>query len=56
VPSLKLVILRLGAEPPASAGWDEAMIPDSIIRGTRGWEPAGPGTGDRVDPSQYAPH
>lgn len=54
VPSLRLAILRIGAEPPESAGWDEAMIPDSIIRGTRGWQPAG--AGDGVDPSRFAPH
>ena len=38
VPSLELVILRMGGDPPAK-GWDEAMIPDSIIRGTSGWQP-----------------
>ena len=56
VPSLKLVILRLGEEPPAAAGWDEAMIPDSIIRGLRGWQPASAIEGGKVDPGQYAPH
>lgn len=56
VPSLKLVILRTGGEPAADKGWDEAMIPDSIIRGTRGWEPASPGAGGKVDPNLYAPH
>ena len=56
VPSLKLVILRVGAEPPADQGWDEAMIPDNIIRGTRGWQPAGRGAGEKVDPNLYAPH
>jgi CubicO group peptidase (beta-lactamase class C family) len=56
VPSLKLVILRTGSEPAADRGWDEAMIPDSIIRGSRGWEPATPVAGDKVDPNLYAPH
>ena len=56
VPSLKLVILRVGDEPPASEGWDEAMIPDSIIRGTRDWRPASTGEGSEVDPKKFAPH
>lgn len=51
VPSLRLVILRIGGEP---TDWDEAMIPDSIIRGTRGWSPTKAGEG--VDPNQFAPH
>jgi CubicO group peptidase (beta-lactamase class C family) len=54
VPSLRLVILRVGDEPDASEGWDEAMIPDSIIRGTSGWHPKSVGEG--VDPNKYAPH
>jgi len=54
VPSLRLTILRVGDEPPESQGWDEAMIPDSIIRGTSGWQSAKVGEG--VDPSKYAPH
>jgi CubicO group peptidase (beta-lactamase class C family) len=56
VPSLKLVILRVGGEPAQSQGWDEAMIPDNIIRGTRGWRPAGTGDGAKTDPNLYAPH
>jgi CubicO group peptidase (beta-lactamase class C family) len=56
VPSLKLVILRAGREPPETLGWDEAMIPDNIIRGTRGWQPASTGSGKEVDPNLYAPH
>ena len=54
VPSLRLTILRVGDEPPASQGWDEAMIPDSIIRGMSGWQPSAVGEG--VDPKKYAPH
>jgi hypothetical protein len=54
VPSLQLAILRLGEAPEKSAGWDEAMIPDSIIRGTSGWQPR-TGT-DAIDPNRYAPH
>lgn len=53
VPSLDLVILLAGAEFAAN-DWDEAMIPDSIIRGTRGWRPAPVGEG--TDPRKYAPH
>jgi len=54
VPSLRLVILRAGEDPDRSDGWDEAMIPDSIIRGTSGWRPRSAGEG--VDPNKYAPH
>jgi CubicO group peptidase (beta-lactamase class C family) len=54
VPSLRLVILRAGDEPDEADGWDEAMIPDSIIRGTSGWHPKSVGEG--VDPNKYAPH
>jgi CubicO group peptidase (beta-lactamase class C family) len=54
VPSLRLAILRFGDEPPAAKGWDEALIPNAIIRGTRGWHPAGAQAG--VDPNLYAPH
>jgi hypothetical protein len=54
VPSLRLTILRVGGEPPADRGWDEATIPDSIIRGTAGWRPRSAGEG--VDPAKFAPH
>jgi CubicO group peptidase (beta-lactamase class C family) len=54
VPSLRLTILRVGGEPPAGLGWDEATIPDSIIRGTAGWEPHP--SADSVDPAKFAPH
>lgn len=54
VPSLRLVILRVGEESDASDSWDEAMIPDSIIRGTSGWHPKS--VGEAVDPNKYAPH
>jgi CubicO group peptidase (beta-lactamase class C family) len=52
VPSLKLAILRVGGDP--GDDWDEAMIPDSIIRGTSGWQPSS--AIDRNDPKSYAPH
>ena len=52
VPSLRLTVLRIGDDP--SSGWDEAMIPDSIIRGTSGWHPPLPGAD--VDPNKFAPH
>ncbi len=54
VPSLRLTILRVGDEPPASFGFDEAMIPDTIIRGTAGWQPARANEG--IDPKNFAPH
>ena len=54
VPSLRLTILRIGDDPPESAGWDEAMIPDSIIRGTSGWQPRQ--ANDALDPRNFAPH
>ncbi len=54
VPSLRLTILRVGDEPPAERGWDESMIPDSIIRGTSGWQPRSAAEG--LDPNKYAPH
>lgn len=52
VPSLKLVILRVGGDP--GDDWDEAMIPDSIIRASSGWQPSQ--AIDRNDPKSYAPH
>ncbi|MEO8065083.1 MAG: hypothetical protein ABI821_20310 [Pseudomonadota bacterium] len=54
VPSLRLTILRVGGEPPADRGWDEATIPDAIIRGTAGWQPRSASEG--VDPNKFAPH
>ena len=54
VPSLKLVILRLGGEAPSSKEWDERMIPDTVIRATDGWKPSSAGEG--VDPGKFAPH
>jgi CubicO group peptidase (beta-lactamase class C family) len=54
VPSLRLSILRIGDVPSSSQDWDEAMIPNSIIRGTRGWKPRAAGEG--VDPGKFAPH
>jgi CubicO group peptidase (beta-lactamase class C family) len=51
VPSLRLSILRIGEAP---RDWDEAMIPNSIIRGTPGWKPRAAGEG--VDPGKFAPH
>jgi CubicO group peptidase (beta-lactamase class C family) len=54
VPSLRLTILRVGDEPPGSLVFDEAMIPDTIIRGTAGWQPARATEG--IDPKKFAPH
>lgn len=53
VPSLDLVILRTG-KAAGERGWDESMIPDSIIRGTSGWSPSS--GGERADPKRFAPH
>jgi CubicO group peptidase (beta-lactamase class C family) len=53
VPSLQLVILRYG-DDPGSKGWDEAMIPDTIVRGTSGWQSSAVTGG--VDPKKFAPH
>jgi CubicO group peptidase (beta-lactamase class C family) len=33
VPSLHLVVLRLGETPPASPEWDNASLPNTILRG-----------------------
>jgi len=52
VPSLKLTILRLG--DAAGTDWVEEMIPDTIVRGTSGWQPHTVGEG--IDPNKYAPH
>jgi hypothetical protein len=52
VPALRLTVLRIGDEP--AQGWDEAMIPDSIMRGTSGWRPRVPV--QDVDPKRFAPH
>jgi len=54
VPSLDLVILRVGDDPPRDKGWDERMIPDSIIRGTSGWHSAK--VSEEIDPNKFAPH
>lgn len=54
VPSLRLVILRAGDDPDEADGWDEALIPNSIIRGSSGWSPRSVDEG--VDPKKYAPH
>ena len=54
VPSLRLAILRVGGEPSAAKGWDERMIPDTIIRGTSGWQPRA--AGQDADPNKFAPH
>ena len=52
VPSLRLTILRLGSQP--SSDWDEAMIPNTVVRGTSGRKSDVPGEG--IDPKLYAPH
>ncbi len=33
IPSLKLAILRLGAPPPKQPEWDNAVLPNTLIRG-----------------------
>lgn len=54
VPSLSLLILRVGDDPPRDKGWDETMIPDTIIRGTSGWQSTK--VPDKIDPNLFAPH
>jgi len=53
VPSLQLVILRIGESPGANR-WDEAMIPNTLIRGSSGWKPRSAEGG--TDPGKFAPH
>ena len=36
VPSAELVILRMGAAPPKSPEWDNAVLPNIILRGLKG--------------------
>ena len=39
VPSMGIVVLRTGSADGASAGWDEARIPNLVIRGARDYLP-----------------
>ena len=36
VPSAKLIILRVGDTPPKAPEWDNAMLPNTILRGIKG--------------------
>ena len=40
VPSLQMAILRTGGSPPRGVDWDDAHIPNLIIRGARDYLPA----------------
>lgn len=53
VPSLELVILRIG-EAQIPSQWNEAMIPNGVIRGSSGWKPRAAPEG--TDPGKFAPH
>ena len=53
VPSLALVILRVGDEPSNEKGWDEAMIPDTIVRAVAVQDVK---AGEGADPKLFAPH
>lgn len=45
IPSLQIAILRTGDPPGAAAGWDDARIPNLIVRGARDFVPgARPGS------------
>lgn len=35
VPSQRLIVLRLGETPPASPEWDNAILPNTVLRGLR---------------------
>jgi CubicO group peptidase (beta-lactamase class C family) len=54
VPSLRLTIPEGSAVRRLITGLGRVMIPDSIIRGTSGWQPRPVGEG--VDPKKFAPH
>jgi CubicO group peptidase (beta-lactamase class C family) len=55
VPSLGLAILRTGVDPPDPTDWDDARIPNLVIRGVRD-RPALPSTaGGKVDLSTLVP-
>jgi CubicO group peptidase (beta-lactamase class C family) len=53
VPSLQIAIVRFGGA--AGTTWDDAIIPDSIVRGTRDFAPRVAPRRPVVDPSQFAP-
>jgi CubicO group peptidase (beta-lactamase class C family) len=55
VPSLGLEILRTGVNPSRAADWDDARIPNLIIRGVRD-RPAGARPGGRPDLSTLVPY
>jgi CubicO group peptidase (beta-lactamase class C family) len=55
VPSLGLEILRTGGNPPRAADWDDARIPNLIIRGIRD-RPAAVRPGGRADLSTLVPY
>jgi CubicO group peptidase (beta-lactamase class C family) len=51
VPSARLVILRTGDSPPKSPEWDNAMLPNTILRGMKYRGPAQPLADYRQSPS-----
>jgi CubicO group peptidase (beta-lactamase class C family) len=54
VPSLRLSILRTGTSRDSDPDWDDAHIPNLIIRGARDFKPQG--TGDARDLSTLVPN
>lgn len=55
VPSLGLAILRTGVSPDEPADWDDARIPNLVIRGVRDYTPRRH-TGPAVDPAALVPN
>jgi CubicO group peptidase (beta-lactamase class C family) len=55
VPSLALAVLRTGEDPPPALGWDEATIPNLIIRGVRDRPSVRPSAAAGVDLSKLVP-
>jgi CubicO group peptidase (beta-lactamase class C family) len=46
VPSLSLIILRVGTDNEGSASWDDSRIPNLIVRGASDYRPKGATSGD----------
>jgi CubicO group peptidase (beta-lactamase class C family) len=54
VPSLRLAILRTGTSSESDADWDDARIPNLIVRGARDFVPKG--TGSQQDIRSLVPN
>jgi CubicO group peptidase (beta-lactamase class C family) len=55
VPSLRLVILRTGRDPDSGEDWDDAIIPNLVIRGVLDRPRAMDAPGADVDPATLVP-